>query len=258
MAGRKPAARSTTPEAAVSEKSPGGGPFRILHCDQWLCAIDKPCGLMVHKSPRGDDRQFIMQMLRDQLGQKVWPVHRLDRATSGVLLFALDAETAAAIGRQIMDRSVEKRYLAVVRGFTEPEGRIDHPLSTGDRRADQPARTDYERLATLELPIPIGRYTSARYSLLSVWPRTGRTHQIRRHFKHIFHPLIGDTTYGEGRHNRLFRMEFGCHRLLLHAVDLTLEHPASDQPLHLHAPISGEFARIETAFFEESRTDPSR
>ena len=203
---------------------------------------------MVHKSPRGDDRQFIMQLLRDQLGQKVWPVHRLDRATSGVLLFALDADSAAAIGRQIMARTVVKRYLAVVRGFTESSGRIDHPLSTGDRRQDQPARTDYERLATLELPIPIGRYPSARYSLLSVWPRTGRTHQIRRHFKHIFHPLIGDTTYGEGRHNRLFRMEFGCHRLLLHAIDLLLQHPVSGENLQLHAALSGEFARIEAEF----------
>ncbi len=210
---------------------------------------------MVHKSARGDDRQFIMQMLRDQLGQKVWPVHRLDRATSGVLLFALDADAAAAIGRQIMARSVVKRYLAVVRGFTEPGGLIDHPLATGDRRQDQPAQTDFERLATLELPIPIGRYPSARYSLLSVWPRTGRTHQIRRHFKHIFHPLIGDTTYGEGRHNRLFRIEFGCHRLLLHALDLELEHPDSGRALHLHAPLSGEFARIEAVFRGSSSAD---
>ncbi len=208
---------------------------------------------MVHKSPRGDDRQFIMQMLRDQLGQKVWPVHRLDRATSGVLLFALDADTAAAIGRQIMARTVRKRYLAVVRGFTEASGRIDHPLSTGDRREDQPACTDYVRLATLELPIPIGRYPSARYSLLSVWPRTGRTHQIRRHFKHIFHPLIGDTTYGEGRHNRLFRMEFGCHRLLLHAMEMELQHPESGELVRLHAPLSGEFACVEAEFY--SRAD---
>jgi len=221
-----------------------------VYRDRWLCAIDKPCSLLVHKSSRGCDKQFVMQMLRDQLGQKVWPVHRLDRATSGVLLFALDAGTAAAVGRQIMNRTVTKRYLAVVRGFTESAGRIDYPLSTGDRRDDQPACTDYERLATLELPIPIGRYSCARYSLLSVWPRTGRTHQIRRHFKHIFHPLIGDTTYGEGRHNRLFRTEFACHRLLLHAIELELQHPFSGEWLQLHAPLSGDFARIEARFRE--------
>ena len=187
-------------------------------------------------------------MLRDQLRQKVWPVHRLDRATSGVLLFALDAETAAAVGRQLMARTVEKRYLAVARGFTDPVGRIDYPLSTGDRRQDQPACTDYRRLGTLELPIAIGRYPSARYSLLSVWPRTGRTHQIRRHFKHVFHPLIGDTTYGEGRHNRLFRVEFGCHRLLLHAVEMRLQHPWAGRNLVLQAPLSGDFEKIGARF----------
>jgi len=203
---------------------------------------------LVHKSSRGDDRQFVLQMLRDQLGQRVWPLHRLDRATSGVLLFALDADTAAAVGRRIMARAVNKRYLAVVRGFTELRGSIEYPLATGDHREDQTARTDYERLSTLELPIPIGRYPSARYSLLSVWPRTGRTHQIRRHFKHIFHPLIGDTTYGEGRHNRLFRMRFGCHRLLLHALEIELEHPWTQEMLRVRAPLTGEFRRITDEF----------
>ena len=220
----------------------------VVYRDCWLCAIDKPSGLLVHKSARGDDRVFAMQMLRDQLGQKVWPVHRLDRATSGVLLFALDAGTAAAVGQQIMARSVDKRYLAVVRGHTGLEGRIDKALSTNDGRADQPALTDYRRLATMELPIPVGRYASARYSLVEVFPHTGRTHQIRRHFKHIFHPLVGDTTYGEGRHNRLFRTEFACHRLLLHAAELRLAHPHTHEPLCLQAPLSGAFARVEQLF----------
>ena len=189
-----------------------------------------------------------MQMLRDQLGQKVWPLHRLDRATSGVLLFALDVDTAAAIGRQMMARRVNKRYLAVVRGFTAESGRIDYPLATGDHRPDQPACTDYRRLASLELPIPVGRYPSARYSLLSVWPRTGRTHQIRRHFKHIFHPLIGDTSYGEGRHNRLFRIQFACHRLLLHAIELAFQHPWTGEQVLVQAPLTGVFSRIAAQF----------
>ena len=223
-------------------------PLAVLFQDRWLCAIDKPCGLLVHKSARGDDRVFAMQLLRDQLGQKVWPVHRLDRATSGVLLFALDADTAAAVGKQIMARTIVKRYLAVVRGYTDIAGSIDHPLATGDQREDQAACTGYRRLATLELPIPVGRYSSARYSLVEVVPHTGRTHQIRRHFKHIFHPLIGDTTYGEGRHNRLFRMHFNCHRLLLHAIELALDHPWSNERLAIKAPLSGSFERIEQEF----------
>jgi tRNA pseudouridine65 synthase len=229
-----------------------GAALPILFRDRWLCAIDKPCGLMVHRTSLGDDRVFALQLLRDQLGQRVWPLHRLDRATSGVLLFALDGDTAAAVGQQIMERRLGKRYLAVVRGFTDPSGRIDHPLDTGDHRADQAAVTDYRRLATMELPEPVGRYPVARYSLVEVQPRSGRTHQIRRHFKHLFHPLIGDTTYGEGRHNRLFRRRFGCHRLLLHAVELKLAHPWTRQDLAVRAPTEGSFRRIEEVFLRYS------
>ncbi len=193
-----------------------------------------------------------MQLLRNQLGQRVWPLHRLDRATSGVLLLALDAETAALVGRQIMARELKKRYLAVVRGFVEPDGVIDYPLSAEGNRPPRAALTQYRRLATLELPVPIGRYPVARYSLVEVRPLTGRTHQIRRHFKHLFHPLIGDTTYGEGRHNRLFRQRLSCHRLLLHAVQLELEHPRSGAWLDLKAPTSGEFRQIEAEFLRDS------
>ncbi len=224
----------------------------VLFRDRWLCAIDKPCGLVVHKTPRSDDAVFALQRLRDQLGHRVWPLHRLDRATSGVLLFALDAQTAAAVGRQIMARRFDKRYLAVVRGYTDPAGRIDHPLATADRRTEQPALTCYRRLATMQLPVPLGRYPSARYSLVEVRPETGRTHQIRRHFKHLFHPLIGDTTYGEGRHNRLFRELFDCHRLLLHAVELRLAHPWTRRGLEIRAGTAGSFRRVEEVFLSHS------
>jgi tRNA pseudouridine65 synthase len=226
--------------------------LKIVYRDDWLCAIDKPCGLLVHKSSRGTDQVFAMQRLRDQLGQRVWPLHRLDRATSGVLLFALDAETAAMAGRQIMAREFQKRYLAVVRGHVDPHGVIDHPLSAQGGRPPRAALTRYRRLATMELPVPIGRYPVARYSLVEVCPLTGRTHQIRRHFKHLFHPLIGDTTYGEGRHNRLFRERFGCHRLLLHAVGLELDHPRSGKRLDIRAPTEAVFRRIEAEFLRHS------
>lgn len=195
-----------------------------------------------------------MQMLRDQLGKRVWPVHRLDRATSGLLLFALDADSAAHLGRQFMARAVAKRYLAVVRGHVDGQGLIDHALESG--RREQAARTRYQHLARMELPYAIGRYPSARYSLVSAVPETGRMHQIRRHFKHIFHPLIGDTTYGEGRHNRLFRELFACHRLLLHASRLRFVHPASDKTMELHAPTTGTFRRIITEFIHRDFPAP--
>jgi tRNA pseudouridine65 synthase len=197
--------------------------------------------MMVHRSSRSTDGRFIMGLLRDQLGQRVWPIHRLDRATSGVLLFSLDAATAGALGQQVMAREVGKRYLCVVRGFIDDEGVIDHPLQAEGRGPEQEAVTAYRCLARMELPIPIGCYPTARYSLVEARPRTGRMHQLRRHFKHLFHPIIGDTTYGEGRHNRLFRQHLGCHRMLLHASDLELRHPVNGEPLKLHAPLTGEF-----------------
>ncbi|MEN1728093.1 MAG: pseudouridine synthase [Pseudomonadota bacterium] len=226
--------------------------FTILYQDEWLCAIDKPCGMMVHRSSRSTDARFIMGLLRDQLGQRVWPVHRLDRATSGVLLFALDAETAGLIGHQMMAREVGKRYLCVVRGHTDDAGVIDHPLKAEGRGPEQDAVTEYRCLSRMELPIPIGRYPSARYSLVEARPRTGRMHQLRRHFKHLFHPIIGDTTYGEGRHNRLFRQHLACYRMLLHASQLDIQHPIHKKLLQLPAVPTGEFRRLIEAQFPEA------
>ncbi len=228
-------------------------PFRIVYRDQWLCAIDKPCDIMVHQSRLGTDRQFVVQLLRDQLGQRVWPVHRLDRATSGLLLFALDRDTASAVGKEFMAQEVIKRYLAVARGWVAEQGEIDHPLKK-DKRADegQPARTRFRRLATSELPIALGEHQTVRHSLVEAFPETGRRHQIRRHFKHISHHLIGDTTYGDGRHNRLFRQHLGCHRLLLHATALEMRHPADGSTLQLRAEIGGEFRELVERLFGAS------
>ncbi|AKS42691.1 pseudouridine synthase [Wenzhouxiangella marina] len=230
--------------------------FEVLYRDEQLCAIDKPCGLMVHRSSRSTDDRFIMGMLRDQLGQRVWPVHRLDRATSGVLLFALDPDSAGALGEQMMARSVAKRYLAVVRGHIEEAGRIDHPLKAEGKGPEQEAVTEYRRLATMELAIPIGRYPTARYSLVEARPETGRMHQLRRHFKHRFHPIIGDTTYGEGRHNRLFRIEFASHRMLLHASQLSFEHPADGRAMQIDCPPTGVFADLIERFEPDRNPEP--
>ncbi|NBB92338.1 MAG: pseudouridylate synthase [Gammaproteobacteria bacterium] len=224
--------------------------FEILLQDDRLCAINKPTGIMVHRSNIGTDREFVMQNLRDQLGQRVWPVHRLDRATSGVLLFALDPGAARALGGSFMNRRVDKGYLAVVRGWTGANGVVDHPLARHGRAEPRAARTDYERLASCELPIPVGGFDTARYSLVAARPETGRRHQIRRHFKHISHHLIGDTTYGDGRHNRLFRRHLDCHRMLLHANRLALEHPSDGRRVTIEASLDGEFARVAREAFD--------
>ncbi|MCK5903447.1 MAG: tRNA pseudouridine(65) synthase TruC [Cocleimonas sp.] len=232
----------------------------ILYQDQYLVAINKPSGLLVHRSMIDrHETAFAIQQTRDQIGQRVYPVHRLDKPTSGVLLFALNQSIAAQIAQQFSDKRVEKNYTAVVRGYTKASDCIDYALKeqhdkmtdakAQKNKAAQVAVTDYRRQATVELPFAVGRYTTARYSLLNLSPKTGRKHQLRRHLKHIFHPIVGDTSHGDGKHNHFFRQQFGCHRLLLHADNLALTHPVSNQTLFINAPLLDDFQKIINQLF---------
>jgi len=227
----------------------------ILYQDEHLVAVNKPAGLLVHRSPIDrHETEFALQTVRDQIGQRVHPIHRLDKATSGVLVFALDPETARRMMTAFLDGTVTKSYLAVVRGITEKSGRIDHPLREPDDRMSgrtegegRPARdavTEYRRLAEVELPHAVGRYPTARFSLVRASPRTGRMHQLRRHLKHIFHPIIGDTTYGDGKQNELFRLAFNSRRLLLHAREIAFPHPATNEPVRIIAPLDDELGAL--------------
>ena len=231
----------------------------ILYRDEFIVVIDKPPGLLVHRSEIDrHETRFAIQILRDQIGRKVWPAHRLDRGTSGVLLFGLSPEIASQLGRQFESGTVEKRYWAVVRGHPPASGSIEHPLSRqrdayefqGERSSTeaQPALTHFRKLAEIELPVEVDRYPSSRYALLEVEPVTGRRHQIRRHLKHIAHPVIGDATHGKGRHNRYFAEHLDCHRLLLACVRLSFNHPDDGRRLEIKAPVSGEFAATLALF----------
>lgn len=229
--------------------------IKIIFRDDHYIAVDKPAGMLVHRSRIAEgEKVFLLQTLRDQIGQWVYPVHRLDRPTSGVILFALSSEAARRMCTVFEQRTVSKEYLAIVRGYTEESGYIDYALKEEPHLEAQAAITDYERLATVELPIPVGRYNTARYSLVRVKPLTGRMRQIRKHFHHIFHPLIGDTSHGEGRHNRLFREHFDCQRLLLHARRLTLPHPISGELLTIEASLPADFTRLFEQFQWHSDT----
>lgn len=217
--------------------------LKIVYCDDYLVAADKPSGLLVHRTKiDSGERRFAVQTLRDQLGRRVYPLHRLDKGTSGVLLFAFDSATARLAASAFAGRRVRKTYLAVVRGWPDQSGEIDHPLEpVYDRILGQlggparPALTAYRRLATVELPYRVDRYPSSRYALMELAPRTGRRHQLRRHLAHDAHPIIGDSTYGKGRHNRLFRELFGIDRLLLACTGIDLAHPVSGEQLELRA-----------------------
>jgi tRNA pseudouridine65 synthase len=225
--------------------------LEILYQDDEIIAVNKPANLAVHRSKFvGPDDAFLIDMLREQVGGDVYLAHRLDRATSGVLLSARSKEVAGALGEQFMGRSVEKRYLAVVRGWPDPEqGSIDYPLpgsrDTGPRKD---AVTDYQRLGVVEVPITLGRYESQRYSLVLASPRTGRFRQIRKHFAHIHHPIIGDSQHGRGDHNRLFKQYFSSHRLLLHALTLSFAHPASGEEMRITAGLDSTWEHLIERF----------
>ena len=207
--------------------------LRILYQDERLVAIDKPAGFHVH--PPEDERHRIsrstncLQLLRKQISSYLYPVHRLDGATSGVLLFALDREAAANIQTQFQSREIAKTYYAVVRGWVEPAGKIEYALN------EMESSTSFSRIATVELPVAVGRYATSRYSLVQVKPETGRMHQIRKHFSHLRHPLIGDTIYGDGLHNRFFREKIAGSGLFLKAHSLSFKHPSSEKRIQLIA-----------------------
>ena len=226
-----------------------------MYQDAHLIAIDKPAGLLVHRTglDAGETR-FAVQLLRDQIGQPVWPLHRLDKGTSGVLVFALDADTASASSSCFeSENEVQKRYLALVRGWPPERGRIDHPLkrlpddmrSTARALTVQAAMTRFERQATYALPLPYGGFEQTRCALLGLSPETGRRHQLRRHCKHIAHPILGDATHGKGPLNRAVAAWLGVQRLWLHAQALSLPHPWRSETLEIEAPPGDEWRRWE-------------
>jgi len=227
----------------------------ILYQDEHIVAINKPHGLLVHRSPiAADAQEFALQILRDQLQKTVFPVHRLDRKTAGVLLFTFSKETLVNLSNQFMDGTVSKKYLAILRGHAPESGTIDYPLENESGKM-QEAITHYKTLGYSEIPYALGKYTSLRYSLVLAEPETGRMHQLRRHFAHIMYPIIGDRPHGCNKQNRFFKETFAMDSMLLHASELTCKHPITGQTVTISAPLSSEFQRmIETLQLTEALT----
>lgn len=224
----------------------------ILYEDDDIVAIHKPAGLLVHRTYLArKERFFAMQLLRDQVGCHVYPVHRLDRPTSGILLFAKSSEMARQLCEQFEGHSIEKHYLAVVRGNMNEADRLDYPLkkeldALGDKNVDanklaQDAVTDYQPLLNAEIPYASGRYSTSRYALVYLMPLTGRKHQLRRHMAHLRHPIIGDTTHGDGKQNKFFREHFNVNRLWLIAKKLCFDHPRTGERMVLETELDPEW-----------------
>lgn len=229
--------------------------LKIRYQDECIVAIDKPPGLLVHRSELDrHETRFAVQLLRDQLGRHVYPAHRLDRPTSGVLLFAFDSKTASHLGQQMMAREVGKTYEAIVRGWTTGSGVVDYALKykldkiaekhKRPQREAQPALSEYHTLANYELPFASGRYSSSRYSHIRLHPFTGRKHQLRRHMVHLRNPIIGDTTHGDGKQNKFMREQFSFENLALSCTQLQFAHPASGERITVTADVHPSFSSL--------------
>ena len=227
----------------------------IIYQDEYLVAINKPAGLLMHRSMLDKhESQFAVQLLRDQIGKHVFPVHRLDRPTSGVVVFALSADIARKLGEQFASQNIEKTYLAIVRGHIMDVGEIDYALKEkldkiADKKVklDKPAQdavTHFNRLDKFELPFAVSKYSSARYSLVQLTPKTGRKHQLRRHLAHISHPIVGDIAHGDGKHNTFMRQQFNFNQLALTCKSMLLTHPESHKSLFLRCDLDKNIAEL--------------
>ena len=217
--------------------------LEIIYQDDELIAVNKPHGLLVHRSSiAADTSEFALQILRDQIGKTVYPAHRLDRKTGGVLLFSLNKEMDSLIQTAFSLNKIKKEYLAVLRGHTDPEGTIDYPLKK-DNGTLQEALTHYQTISLSEIDLPFGKFPTSRYSLVLAKPQTGRMHQIRRHFAHIFHPIIGDRPHGCNKQNKLWKETFQHDTMLLHAKSIEFQHPRTQEKIHIQANLQSEFTR---------------
>jgi len=238
----------------------------ILFEDDQFVAVAKPVGMFVHRSEADRSAtEFVLQNVRDRLGHFVYPVHRLDRPTSGVLLLAKNPETATLLGNMFAERQIRKTYLALVRGHTDDSGDIDCPLApskangwqTGNRSTTpQEARTAYRTLERFDVPFKSGPHTTSRCSLIEAHPHTGRFHQIRRHLVRIAHPIIGDVEHGDTKLNRRYREHAGATHLMLVAVRLEFVHPVTRSPVVIECVPAESFAFVIRQLRDQSTFEP--
>jgi tRNA pseudouridine65 synthase len=217
--------------------------LEILYKDDYIVAINKPNGLLVHKSSIAKNADtFALQLLRNQLGQRVYPLHRLDRKTSGALLFGIDPENLDHFSALFRRGEINKIYHAIVRGYINEEGTIDYAISNFKAKV-QEAKTQYRCLGKYEIAVPSAGFQSSRYSLAELVPATGRMHQLRKHMAHIFHPIIGDRPYGCNKQNRMWKEKWEMTEMLLHAKTIEFVHPVNGRAMSIEASYLPPFRR---------------
>ncbi len=224
--------------------------LEIIYQDEFLVVINKPHGLLVHRSKIAlDVEEFALQILRDQIQKQVYPAHRLDRKTSGLLIFALNKDVLKVMNQIFQDNAIKKEYLALVRGWTLDEFTIDKALPK-ENGSLQEALTHFKTLECIEKPWENGKFKTSRYALVKVFPVTGRMHQIRRHLNHFRHPIIGDRPHGCNKQNKFLKEKFDISTMYLHALKVEFNHPISGKPMILKAPLSEEFRLAKDEIFQ--------
>ncbi|MDR6239843.1 pseudouridine synthase [Aureibacter tunicatorum] len=221
--------------------------LEILHYDEHLIAINKPKGMLVHRSPLArQEKIFAMQTLRDQVGHHVFPLHRIDRPTSGVLLFGTNKESATALQKSFEDKKVTKKYLALVRGFIDDVITINHPINNEYDETLRDAISQVKPLYQTEVNICTNpNFPTSRYTLAEAEPITGRTHQLRKHFAHIRHYIIGDKKHGDNKQNKAFMKHYNMNDLLLHSYHTIIPHPFNqEEKISIKAPLPKHFSEI--------------
>ncbi|PIQ14584.1 MAG: pseudouridine synthase [Flavobacteriales bacterium CG18_big_fil_WC_8_21_14_2_50_32_9] len=222
----------------------------IVYEDDVLVAVNKPNNYLIHHSnyARNIEEITLLEQLQQQLGFPLYPAHRLDRKTSGILLLLKDKNFVAPFQALFTNNAIQKTYYAIVRGFSPETGKIDTPVKNDDTGVYKDALTNYNTIARIELDIPVHPYEKSRYSLMELLPETGRMHQLRKHLNKINHPIVGDYKYGDRFHNRMYETQFNCNYLFLHAYSIEFIHPLSHQKIKFTADFPEDWYKMFTKF----------
>lgn len=219
----------------------------IIYQDDYILAVYKPNNILVHHSVMANNQleeKSLVQLLFDKLKLKLYPIHRLDRKTSGIILFAKQKQFIQPFQKLFLEKNIQKTYIGLVRGFIPEAGKIDSPVKGRDANIHKTALTLFKRIETFEVPISVGPYNNSRYSLVELKPKTGRLHQLRIHMNKISHPLIGDPKYGDRFHNRMFEKKFENKAMFLHAKSLEFDHPFNKKTLKIEADFPDNWTRV--------------
>lgn len=224
--------------------------INIIYEDEYMIVVNKPNNFLIHQShyARNINEPTLLEFLHEQLGYQIYPAHRLDRKTSGIILLAKEKEFVKEFQALFTTNDIIKTYYAIVRGFSKTSGTIDSPVKNDDTGVYKDAVTNYKTINNIALDIPVRPYDGSRYSLMKLTPSTGRMHQLRKHLNKISHPIVGDYKYGDRFHNRMFETEFNCKYLFLHAYSISFIHPITNQQMNLTADFPTDWEMLFKKF----------